>query len=79
MFILFPTSSAFCWYLTLAFKEHVALNRAVTDTHTDTHTQQVLEPHPRMCEVKNAILTLECCMIVIAYSTAASALKFEAK
>ena len=50
--ILFLVSSAFCWYLTLAFKAFIALARAVTDTHTNTHTQRLLEPWPRMGEVK---------------------------
>jgi len=48
MLILFPVSSAFCWYLTLAFRAFIALARAVTDTqthrYTDTHTQWLLEP-----------------------------------
>ena len=35
--ILFPASSAFCWYLTLAFKAFVALARAVTDTQDIIH------------------------------------------
>jgi len=38
MLILFPTSSAFCWYLNLAFKAFIVLARAVADTHTHTHT-----------------------------------------
>jgi len=40
--ILFLVSSAFCWYLTLAFKAFVALARVVTDTQTDGHTQWLL-------------------------------------
>jgi len=45
MLILFPASSAFCWYLTLAFKAFVALTRAVTGTHTQrahTHTHTMI-------------------------------------
>jgi len=42
--ILFLVSSAFCWYLTLAFKAFVALARVVTDTQTDGHTQWLLLP-----------------------------------
>jgi len=34
-FLMFPMSSAFCWYLTLAFKEHVAPTRVVKDTHSE--------------------------------------------
>ena len=51
--ILFPALSAFCLYLTLAFKEFVALARAVTDRQTDTHTHthtmitRTLPPHGR--------------------------------
>jgi len=37
MLILFPMSSAFCQYLTLAFKGLVAPARVGTDTHTQTH------------------------------------------
>ena len=57
--IWFPTLSAYCWYLTLAFKAFIALARAVTDTHTrththtHTHTQWLLEPHPCMDEVND--------------------------
>ena len=50
MFILSPTSSTFCWYLTLAFKGLVAPTRVVTDTHrhTQTHSDyQNLTPHGR--------------------------------
>jgi len=39
MLILFPMLSAFCRYLTWAFKGLVAPARAVIDTHTQTHTQ----------------------------------------
>jgi len=35
-FILFTMLSAYCWYLTSAFKGLVAHARAVTDTHTHT-------------------------------------------
>jgi len=43
MLILFPMLSAFCRYLTLAFKGLVAPARAVTDTHTHRHTDWLLE------------------------------------
>ena len=48
--LLFPASSAFCWYLTLAFKAFVVLARAVTDTQTHTHTM-ITRTSPRMGEV----------------------------
>jgi len=45
MFILFPASSTFCWYLTLAFKAFVALARTVTDTQTHRHTDTQTHRH----------------------------------
>ena len=57
MFILFITSSAFCWYLSFACQVPAAPVRAVTDRHTDTqthrHTRWVLEPPPSGGEVNN--------------------------
>ena len=42
MFILLSMSTAFCWYLILAFKGFIALARAVTVTQT----QWALKPRP---------------------------------
>jgi len=37
---MFPVLSAFCWYLTLvSVRGLLAPTKAVTDTHTDRHTQ----------------------------------------
>jgi len=37
--------SAFCWYLTLAFKAFIALTRAVTDRQTDRQTDRHRHTH----------------------------------
>ena len=61
-------SSAFCWYLSLAFKGLTALARAVLDTHTHTHThtqrrtQWVVEPHSCVGDlITQQMFFLECC------------------
>ena len=51
MLILFPTSSAFCWYLTLVFQWLIVPAR---------HKQWILEPYPCICSLQHSTCACPC-------------------